>query len=405
MMPQVLVSLLGKPPKGFYDESTYSVAALGKNIALPSEFPFEVLSELFTPDEIILIGTEQSIWEYAREKSSCKFSEVIIPSSEQESDQWRTFEIVSQIFNRDAEFILDITHGYRHLPLLSFLSAQFVRSLNPKCSVKHVFYGLYDSDLKRTHMIDLSKFMAIMDWTQATRMFSVHGKGHELADLFQATGDQSLNEVGSKLNALSDGLELLAVPSIPERASGVQIEIERAKPKEMLEIFSALKGEMLSLPTVLSTNAADWEKALILTEWYKDHEQWAKAIISLRETVVTFIGEICGFDYEAYDERELITKNILQRSARELLRESNILVKLWRKITKYRNEVGHSNARLIDTDRFRDISQVIQDAGQTMRKIAATDKEVKILTSHGEKQGMKKRPNASLDDLINHFKA
>ena len=87
--------------------------------------------------------------------------------------------------NRDFENLasegnniyLDITNGFRHLPLISFVSLLYLESAN-RLSVKGAYYGAFDAKLpevQETQVFDLSSLLKIVRGSFAVEQFEKTG--------------------------------------------------------------------------------------------------------------------------------------------------------------------------------------------------------------------------------------
>lgn len=402
-MTRVLVSLLGKPGKGNYNEVEFIINFSGKSHSIRTEFSFDALRQVFNPDETILIGTRQSIWERAAQIAGADFTRIEISASEQEADQWAAFQEMTKVFDRDAEFILDITHGYRHLPILTFLSAQFIRALNPQCRMKYVYYGLMSEDKTRTFMVDLSKFMQIMDWMNATRLFTTHGKGYELANLLGSTQDQDLSEVSKNLRNITDTLELVAAPGVPVIAQDILDSVNKAQPNQYTEIYALLKNEIKQLPEKLSTSDPDWKKYLLLAQWYEGHNQWAKAVLTLREAFVTFVGESCGFKYDNFEDRKAISEKVLNKRSDLKKAGFTSLVNLWLDVSSFRNDIGHAQPQRNQANTIDRVKALIYKTSSLLPAFENNESGLRKMRGIGEANGLVRVKHSTPEDLVQKF--
>ena len=67
----------------------------------------------------------------------CKY----IPDGMDEQSQMQILQVISHIGNEGDSISLDVTHGFRHLPMLELLSA-FLKDEGGE--VGHIYYGAFD---------------------------------------------------------------------------------------------------------------------------------------------------------------------------------------------------------------------------------------------------------------------
>lgn len=139
---------------------------------------------LGTVDAAVLFATEDA-WKSAREPVSealagCSVSTelVTIPNGETEDEIWEIFRALESSIDDGEEIVFDITHGFRSLLLVGFLSAVFLRTTG-KAEISHIFYGQYRDDNQPSPVLDLTPFLSILDWTTSVHAFlkSMDGAG------------------------------------------------------------------------------------------------------------------------------------------------------------------------------------------------------------------------------------
>jgi len=89
--------------------------------------------------------------------------------------------------SRDAslELMLDLTHGFRHLPMLAYAGALYVAALRPEVRVVGCWYGMRDGDGKQGRFVDLLPLLKLPEWLYALRLLDERGDGTKLAALLQ----------------------------------------------------------------------------------------------------------------------------------------------------------------------------------------------------------------------------
>lgn len=136
-----------------------------------------------------------------------------IPNGYTEQEIWQIFEKVISKLKKGDEVIIDITFGFRSLPMLVLVLANYAKAvLNVK--VKAIYYGNYESgraerdkqlaqmraaklpcddldNLKNSPIqapiLNLSAFAALQDWTYAAQSFLFAGNAEQLSELTQDT--------------------------------------------------------------------------------------------------------------------------------------------------------------------------------------------------------------------------
>ena len=140
-------------------------------------FVQEVICRMLgTVDEAVLFVTQGARWDAWEPVSAALaacgvISElVVIPNGETEDELWEIFRALENSIGEGEEIVFDITHGFRSLLLVGFLSAAFLRTTG-KAEISRVFYGQYRDDGQPSPILDLTPFLSILDWTTSDHAF------------------------------------------------------------------------------------------------------------------------------------------------------------------------------------------------------------------------------------------
>lgn len=220
-MTSLLLSFLGRTPKKegryrstqyHFDDGTTDTAAF---------FGFS-LQRRIRPDRVVIFGTSGSMWDHLFEHDialadvaeaerlalieAVEHQQVtqaqldqlaptlsaalgtavalrIIPYAQTEAEQ---LDIVRALIDatQDVDSLhLDITHGFRHLPLLATSAAQYLRALRPQMRLQAVWYGAFDPDTHHAPVHNLAGLLHIGEWANAITRFDKDGDYGTLADL------------------------------------------------------------------------------------------------------------------------------------------------------------------------------------------------------------------------------
>jgi len=179
-MTQLLITFLGRPPKeeSGYRTTCYDFGDGGD--CEPLAFFGWALQRRLRPDRLVVLGTPGSMWDH--------------------------------LFASDLDFgaeagdqvDLDVTHGFRHLPMLGLLSALHLRRVKG-ADITHIWYGAYDPDTGKAPVHDLGGLLHIADWLDALAIYDRTGDygvfrpliGGEIGeDLAQAAFLENVNRIG-----------------------------------------------------------------------------------------------------------------------------------------------------------------------------------------------------------------
>lgn len=226
----VLISFLGKnttdPQKG-YQTANYEIAGE----VYESAYFGLALAEHLRPQRMLLLGTAGSMWdvlieahaednqhEAARlrlidlartnsvdeatlqelspviaQRLGCEVSLKIIPYAQEMSEQIAVLNTIAQEVQQGETVIMDVTHGFRHLPMLSLVAAHYLERVK-QIKVSQLYYGALDmrrnprTPEARTPVLELSGLLRTMDWIQAFAAYDASGNYAPFADLLRQEG-------------------------------------------------------------------------------------------------------------------------------------------------------------------------------------------------------------------------
>lgn len=224
-MPQTLISFLGRVPKGEsgYRRTSYTFNSVQDE---PTAFIGWSLKRRLQPDRLVILGTAGSMWDHLFEKDialgtqaenerlelqdatinkcvtselleslapflaeslGCEVRLVLIPYCRTEEEQLELLRIMAAEVPPGEQVHLDVTHGFRHLPMLALLSALHLREVK-KAKIAGIWYGAYDPDAKEALVYNLAGLLRMADWIGALRTFDKDGDYSVFADRLDQDG-------------------------------------------------------------------------------------------------------------------------------------------------------------------------------------------------------------------------
>ncbi|HDQ07600.1 MAG TPA: TIGR02221 family CRISPR-associated protein [Methanoculleus sp.] len=185
-----LISFLGGHP---YAPADYQYAGEVCHTSVVQEAICKLLG---TIDDIVLIATDGAR-EMTLEAVSAALREcgvgvtaVPIPDGKSEEELWEIFRAVVTSIDDGEEIVFDITHGFRSLPLVGFLSAAFLRTTG-KAHISHLLYGQYMGEGHPSPILDLTPFLSILDWTTGVNAFLESVDGKRIRELANQTSKEA----------------------------------------------------------------------------------------------------------------------------------------------------------------------------------------------------------------------
>jgi CRISPR-associated DxTHG motif protein len=303
------------------------------------------------------------------------FIPVTIPQGNSDTEMWQIFSALTETitYEENEEVIFDITHGFRHQPLLALSAIIFLKALK-NINVKHIFYGAYEArdNANHTPVFDLLPFLNIIDWAYAVRQFISSGEMRSfaslLADIHNKTYTENspvksvyLKTAGETLRKMDDAFATLRLQEILKYArnfsdSALRLSTDfqnqiKAKPFSLLinKISAPFSGIADAQGSLFSREGFVAQKRII--EFYLKSGDYQQAITLMREFVVSlYMSEASGFvgkDIQDKDNREKTEK--LLGDFRRAIQEKKYIAEvekkfgdIWVSIIQVRNDIDHA---------------------------------------------------------------
>lgn len=129
----------------------------------------------------------------------------LIPAALRESEQVELLSSLVEAAEGSDEVSLDVTHGYRHLPMLIMMAALYLREARPEMRIGHLWYAALDASQQSGSVHDLSGVLHIADWLSALRRSELTGDYGEVARLIRDPGLAEDLELGGFMESIHQG--------------------------------------------------------------------------------------------------------------------------------------------------------------------------------------------------------
>lgn len=220
-----LISFLGK---GRYEKGGYRTANYRFGPDFSREVPFfgMALAEYLKPQRLILVGTSGSMWDVFFERESGQHDEsllelidavetdavtgnlladhatrlskrlgypvtcLLIDYARDEAGQAALLGNLANVLNDGEHVTIDVTHSFRHLPMLALVAARFLARVK-KVDVDEIYYGAYDMKDESSGdvpVIRLKGMLRMLDWVDALSSYDKDGDYGVFASLLTEDG-------------------------------------------------------------------------------------------------------------------------------------------------------------------------------------------------------------------------
>ncbi len=152
--------------------------------------------------------------------------------------QWKTFEAVLSKIPHGARLTVDMTNGYRAVPVVFSSALHFLR-LAREVRLEHVLYGAVEWGKSDGSILDYASFYAIQDWTDAVSRLVEDADARRLVEL--AEGDPSLRvvafeqELTQALMEVTDAVRNVDVHHVEERVRAALELVDQAATRAQAE--------------------------------------------------------------------------------------------------------------------------------------------------------------------------
>lgn len=360
-MATTLFSFLGRVPK---DENAYRTTRYDFGdgaLTEPVAYFGWPLTKRINPNRLVIMGTSGSMWDHLFEVDydfgdqyadqrleltdatenhavkpihlapleplltkalGCEVKLRLIPYCRDESEQVEILRLLSLHVARDDLVHIDITHGFRTIPMLSVLAALYLRRVR-RAEVAGIWYGFYDRDTENAPVHDLKGLLHIADWLEALAIYDRTGDygyaaqmiGHEGELLCRAAFfERSSNPVKAR-----------------EALTGWYGRADRTRQGDpATELF--VKDLDRRVAWRRGADRGEWERTLART--YLDKRDYVRAAIYGMEAIITAEALICKDDPQNRNDRDRLHEN-LRRNCSE-----------YRDLSSLRNALAHGQRSL-----------------------------------------------------------
>lgn len=322
-----------------------------------------------------------------------------LPEGKSESELFEIFRRLYEALKPGDSLYLDITHGFRSLPMLALVLVNYAKFLK-KIEVKSITYGNFearqvinpldgDSYLKAP-IIDLMPLSGIQDWTFAAADYLKNGNADRFTELSRAYKIALF-----KGNALGDTTDAIDVDDLVNSLKSVTDDFQTCRGdnilksknirglKERLDKFGRTVIEPLNpvikevadafSPFSTSQDEVNIVNGMEATKWCMNNNLYQQAATILQECVVTFFcikynlniytderqfvngafakSQKLNSSKTREKEKELIRKDVSSSPiTQKLLADSLIsdreVYEAFMLLTDERNDINHSGMRL-----------------------------------------------------------
>lgn len=366
-MTTTLISFLGRTPKSERGYRTTQYVFDDGYKPEPLAFFGWTLQQRFKPERMVILGTSGSMWDHLFEtdidlgeenadervklmeaceqkavtqemldrlapklaqRLGCELSLNLITYARTEAEQVGFLHGMAAQVPHGGQVHLDVTHGFRHLPMLSLLAALYLR-ISHKAQIKHIWYGAFDEDSGHAQVHDLSGLLRIADGFQALSSFDKDGDYGVLLPLFDGSGlSENAREALGKAAYYENILNVGAATGELRKASKDFDQIRKNHESSLLLPVIRQRLEWLN-------QQKQFEKQTYLAHLALQRHDYLRSILYAYEAVITQLCLIKNVPIVDFEKREEVRKAYEKRRKLQQTHENYMLLK------NLRNQVAH----------------------------------------------------------------
>ncbi len=292
------------------------------------------LAQKIKPTKVILLGTSGSMWDvflenagdngmeekwldlseavdsknvspehlqpfedYLSQSLDAEVHCVLIPFAKNPKEQIEILSVLAENLDENEDVIIDVTHGFRHLPMLSLVAARFLKTVK-KIDVQQIYYGAFEmSSDNKTPVLELESLLTMLDWVDALSTFDKDGDYSVFAPLLQQQGMTDTNA------------KQLSQASFYERISNASQA--RQKIGTVFNKIQKIKTPIVDLFKPQLVQRLKWHKEQNrglneqhLAKEYLHRRDYLRAVVFAMEGMITAKTIQANKDVDNYDDRE-----------------------------------------------------------------------------------------------------
>lgn len=271
-MTTLLLFTLGT---GRYSETTYQHAdqAFACSFAAQALCEFHNAREPQRPVERAIVwvtpgarATNLAALQSAWDTSKCPLETRDLATPGGEAEFWDLFDSLAAAVADGDRVLLDITHGFRTMPIVAMLAIAYLRAVRRDVTIAMVGYGQFTPGETVTPYLDLLPLVSLLDWTHGVQRLRESGDARPLAALLKAAqhgahtrakvegwATPKLKSTAMAMERLALALQTLRFDELAKSASSLNALLgelgpaDRQGARPFFEIADALAAEVAPL--------------------------------------------------------------------------------------------------------------------------------------------------------------
>lgn len=254
-----------------------------------------------------------------------------IPEGFSEKEIWQIFNTIIDLLEDNDNLTLDITHGFRSLPMLTMTLLSYAKSIK-NITVSNIYYGAFealgegykieeiypDPMNRRVPLLNLTTFSLLQEWSNASLNFFQLGNSRKLVEIMNETKDdlpflstKQKNRINEQFVSLAKLISDFSLNFSTNRGkeiiSNTNVNLLQEKIDEIKSMLSNFveMAPLIEILNRISDRFSDFKPQNIMNgfeavKWCIESEQIQPAITLLQEFTITKI--LADFDLDYNDK-------------------------------------------------------------------------------------------------------
>ncbi len=229
-----------------------------------------------------------------------------------QEEMWGNFYKLQQIENyleKGDEVYLDMTHGFRYMPMLNMLVLEFL-SLEKENIFKlnAILYGMLETAPKKSQIVDMKIFFDLLRWIRAINIFKHNSNADQLISLLKESNFEDKEVLTKTFSNFNNSLQIANMASIRQFISGAKSKIQNIKSSDN-KIISFVYPQLEQIISRLDKDQLSHFQ-YELASWLNENKNYALSYIALTEAVISKTCELKQLNPNSQDDREEAKKRV-----------------------------------------------------------------------------------------------
>lgn len=245
---------------------------------------------------------------------------ILIPTGADETEFWQIFRIIAELVPSGSDVYVDMTHGFRTLPVLMLMALEYVAKVK-QATIKEITYGAHQNEADgRAPTWNLEPFLVIKDWADAVSSFTTYGDTRPLAAVASKPTDElartlrremppELRGLSKSLATFGEAISKCHSPGLPHAAvclkkilrAAIHRGVEHGPLQPLNHLLDRVLVKLEHFP-----DQADSDRDKLLAQWAAahwcfHHNRAIQAMTFLREGIVTALMLALGVTLKEAD--------------------------------------------------------------------------------------------------------